>query len=289
MTTALIMEGGAMRGMFTAGVTDVMMREGITYDMAVGVSAGAAFGCNYKSGQPGRALRYNKRFAKDPRYCSIRSLIKTGDLYGADFCYHELPETLDPFDVAAYRANPMAFYVVATDAKTGRPVYHRCDLGDGEDLEWFRASASMPLVSRPVLIDDMALLDGGIADPIPLKWAEAQGTTRNVVILTQPAAYRKDRQSGLGGFDALLKDYPVVARAMRFRHILYNALVRDVVRKEREGKVFVIRPKDVLPIGRVSHDPRKLQTVYDLGVAEMEENLSALKAFLAKDADRLAV
>ena len=288
MKTALIMEGGAMRGMFTAGVIDVMMKEGITYDGAVGVSAGAAFGCNYKSRQPGRALRYNKRFAKDPRYCSIRSLIKTGDLYGADFCYHELPETLDPFDVETYRANPMDFYVVATDAKTGRPVYHRCDLGDGEDLDWFRASASMPLVSRPVMIDDMALLDGGIADPIPLKWAENQGYDRNVVILTQPAAYRKDRQSGLKGFGALLKEYPVVARAMRFRHILYNSLVRDVVRKEKAGEVFVIRPKDALPIGRISHNPEKLQAVYDLGVLEMKENMRALQLFLNKDTSRRA-
>ena len=280
MTTALIMEGGAMRGMFTAGVIDVMMDEGITYDMAVGVSAGAAFGCNYKSRQPGRALRYNKRFARDPRYCSIRSLIKTGDLYGADFCYHELPETLDPFDVETYRANPMDFFVVATDARTGRPIYHRCDQGDGGDLDWFRASASMPLVSNPVMIDDMALLDGGIADPIPLKWAESQGYDHNVVVLTQPASYRKDRQSGLKGFGVLLKDYPVVTRAMRFRHILYNSLVRDVVRKEKMGKVFVIRPKETLPIGRVSHDPEKLQTVYDLGVREMKEKLDELKNFL---------
>ena len=150
--TALILEGGAMRGMFTCGVLDVMMRHGIAFDAAAGISAGAVFGCNYKSGQAGRAVRYNKQYCGDPRYCSLRSLLKTGDLYGADFCYRELPDVLDVFDRKAFRENPMAFYVGATDVRSGRCVYHECSDGGAEDMLWLRASASMPVVSRPVAV-----------------------------------------------------------------------------------------------------------------------------------------
>ena len=146
----LVMEGGAMRGLFTAGVIDVFMENHIEFSAAVGVSAGAAFGCNLKSRQAGRALRYNKRFCRDKRYCSLHSLLKTGDLYGADFCYREIPEELDIFDKEAYEQNPMAFYVVATDVYTGKPVYKRLDKVDENCYLWMRASASMPMVSKAV-------------------------------------------------------------------------------------------------------------------------------------------
>ena len=153
MKTGLVMEGGAMRGMFTMGVIDIMMEHGITYDGGIGVSAGAAFGCNYKSGQIGRVIRYNKAYCRDKRFSSIRSWVKTGNLFGVDFCYHELPEKLDPFDNDAYVANPMDFYVVCTDVMTGKPVYHRCDTGIGENVDWMRASASIPLFAEIVEID----------------------------------------------------------------------------------------------------------------------------------------
>ena len=142
-----------MRGLFTAGVLDVLMERGVTFDGIVGVSAGACFGCNYKSGQIGRVIRYNKRFARDPRYCSWKSFLTTGDLFGAEFCYRTLPMELDVFDAAAYEANPMEFHVVATDCATGRAVYKRLDKADARAFDWIRASASMPLVSRPVAID----------------------------------------------------------------------------------------------------------------------------------------
>ena len=148
-----------MRGLFTAGVIDGMMEAGIVFDGAIGVSAGAVFGCNYKSNQPGRVLRYNLRFCKDPRYSSFRSLVTTGDLFGADFCYREIPDRLDPFDKQAYRENPMDFFVVGTDVHTGQPVYHNCLEGGEADLDWFRASASMPLAARIVSVGGYDLLD----------------------------------------------------------------------------------------------------------------------------------
>ena len=152
MKYGLVMEGGAMRGLFTAGVTDVLMENGFTFDSSVGVSAGACFGCNYKSGQHGRAIRYNLRFRNEKRYCSWSSLIHTGDMFGAEFCYHTIPEKLDLFDNDTYESNPMSFFVVGTDINTGKAVYHNCRTAGGDDLEWIRASASMPLVSRFVKI-----------------------------------------------------------------------------------------------------------------------------------------
>ena len=163
MKKGLILEGGAMRGMYTAGVTDIMMENGIEFDGAVGVSAGAAFGCNYKSRQIGRAARYNMRFCNDKRYCSIRSLITTGNIYNTDFCYNEVPAKYDPFDFETYINNPMEFYVVCTNVETGEPVYKKFEGTEESRFDWIRASASMPLVSQIVEIDGLKMLDGGIS------------------------------------------------------------------------------------------------------------------------------
>ena len=170
LRTGLVLEGGAMRGIFTAGVLDVLMEGRVAVDGIVGVSAGACFGCNVKSGQIGRAIRYNRRYCADWRYWSLWSLIWTGDLFGADFCYHRLPNELDPFDWDAFAANPMPFHVVCTDVRTGRPVYHDCVETGDVCLEWVRASASMPIVSRIVELDGGKYLDGAVTDP---KVAEA--------------------------------------------------------------------------------------------------------------------
>ena len=172
MKRGLVLEGGGLRGLFTAGVLDVLMERGVKFDGIVGVSAGACFGCNYKSGQIGRVIRYNKRFARDPRYCSWKSLFTTGDLFGAEFCYRTLPMELDVFDAAAYEANPMEFHVVATDCATGKAVYRRLDKADARAFNWIRASASMPLVSRPVAYIDSRVAAGAavlIAPKEPLE------------------------------------------------------------------------------------------------------------------------
>ena len=283
MKRGLVMEGGAMRGLFTAGVTDVMMEAGIVFDGAIGVSAGAVFGGNYKAGQAGRVLRYNLRFCKDPRYSSLRSLIKTGDLFGADFCYREIPDHLDPFDQAAYAANPMDFFVVATDVHTGRAVYHNCLDGGREDLEWFRASASMPLASRIVSVGGYDLLDGGIADSIPLAYLEEQGYDRNVVVLTQPMGYVKTKNKAMPLLRRVYKDYPQLLDTLARRQDVYNETTAAIREKERRGEVFVIRPEAPLDIHRVEHDRARIQAVYDLGRAVMEKCLEAMKAFLQEE------
>ena len=276
-SSALLLEGGAMRGMFTCGVLDVFMENVVGFDAAAGISAGAVFGCNFKSRQIGRAIRYNKRYGRDPRYCSLRSLITTGDLYGADFCYRELPDVLDPFDRAAYRASPTAFYVEAFDILSGRPVCRLCADDGDTDMQWFRASASMPVVSRPVRIDGMALLDGGIWEAVPYHPMKDLGYSRRVLVMTQPKGYRKKKTAPL--ILMLVRRQRVLAEALASRHLRYNAQMYEIDRDEAHGEILVIRPPEVL--GRVGHDPRELERVYRLGREEAQRRLEEIKAYLA--------
>lgn len=280
MKKGLILEGGAMRGLFTAGVMDVFMENGIEFDAAIGVSAGAAFGCNYKSRQIGRVIRYNKRFAKDPRFCSFRSLIKTGDLFGAEFCYHTIPDTLDLFDEQTYVDNPMDFYVVVTDVETGKAVYINSDEAGDDALECFRASASMPLVSKPVEIKGKKYLDGGIADSVPIQYFESIGFEKNVIILTQPKGYFKKPSTAAKVMKYALKEYPNVVRTMENRHVEYNDTLAYIEEKEKTGEAYVIRPEAPLEIGRVEHNPEVMQKVYDIGRKIAEKHLENIKAFL---------
>ena len=281
MKTGLVMEGGAMRGLFTAGVTDVMMEHDITFDGAIGVSAGAVFGCNYKSHQIGRTLRYNTRFCKDPRYASFRSLLKTGDLYGVDFCYSEIPNKLDVFDIDTYQNSAMDFYVVCTDVRTGGPVYKNCKTGDASDIQWMRASASMPMVSRIVEIDGYQLLDGGISDSIPIRKFQQLGYEKNVIILTQPLDYVKKKNKMLPLMRVALRKYPKVIEAVKRRHDMYNETTAYIRALEKQGSVLVIRPSEPLHIQQVVHDPKELHRVYEIGRAEALHRLDDLQQFLA--------
>ena len=278
----LILEGGAMRGMFTSGVLDVFLENGIEFDGAIGVSAGATFGCNLKSRQAGRAIRYNKRFAHDWRYCSIRSLILTGDMYGARFCYDTLPNQLDIFDREAYKANPMEFYCVASDCKTGQPIYKKLQTCDEQDLTWMRASASMPLVSRVVSIDGYKLLDGGMTDSIPLTYFESIGYNRNIVILTQPREFQKKPASLMWLMKIMLHKYPLLVQAMRQRHNTYNQKTSEIFAKADRGELFVICPEKPLGISRTENNTTELQRVYDEGRQMATELLPKLKDFLNK-------
>lgn len=280
MKKGLILEGGGMRGLFTSGVIDVMMENNIEIDGIIGVSAGAAFGCNYKSNQPGRVLRYNTTYSKDPRYCSIRSLIKTGDLYGAEFCYHEIPEKLDPFDEETYQNSPMEFYVTCTDVETGKPVYHKCETTGYNDLEWIRASASLPLVSRIVSVDGKKLLDGGISDSIPLRYFKSIGYDRNIVVLTQPKDYIKKKNQLLPLMRIALKKYPNVIESIANRHTNYNETTRHIWEDVKQGNTLVICPDEPLPVGRTEKDPDKLRAAYEIGRKKATEHLNEIREFL---------
>ena len=279
----LVLEGGGMRGMFTCGVIDVFMEHGIVFDGLVGVSAGAAFGCNYKSHQIGRALRYNQRFAADPRYMGLRSLLTTGNIINARFAYHVVPTSHDIFDGETFRRSPMAFHLVCTDTQTGLPVYRQLSEVNYETLEWIRATASMPGVSRPVLLDGKSLLDGGISDSIPLRYFQEQGYTRNVVVLTQPEGYQKKASRLQDMLLALFaRKYPAVRRAMKERPAVYNAQVQYAEAEAAAGRAFIIRPEADLKISRLESRPDRLQAAYDKGRRKAEELLPALHTFLGR-------
>ncbi|WP_026516781.1 patatin-like phospholipase family protein [Butyrivibrio sp. MC2021] len=280
MKKGLVMEGGAMRGMFTCGILDVFMENGITFDGAVGVSAGATFGCNIKSVQPGRAFRYNKKYCTDKRYHSVSSLIKTGDIYNVDFCYNELPYKLDKWDIDTFSKNPMEFYCVATDIETGKAVYHKCLTGAKKDIVWIQASASMPVVSKPVEIEGKKYLDGGMSDSIPLKFMEGRGFDRILVIETQPADYVKQPQKYMPLIKCMYRKTPGMIKCMADRHLMYNDEKRYIREREKTGEVFVLRPKEPLNIGAIEKDPAQLERVYKLGREAAEANLSQIKAFL---------
>lgn len=282
MKKGLVLEGGAMRGMFSAGVMDVLMENGIDFDGMVGVSAGAVFGCNYKSGQIGRTIRYNMKYIKDPRYCSVRSLIKTGDMFGREFCYHTIPFELDIFDNEAFVKNPLEFYVVITDINTGKAVYKRIDSADQKGLKYMQASASMPLVSKPVVIDGKEYLDGGITDSVPLEFFIQKGYDKNLVILTQPKGYIKSKNSLIPLMKLKLRKYPKLIEAMTNRHIMYNKQTEYTEKMAQKGKAFIIRPSEKLPIGRLEKNPETLKAVYDSGRAEALKNLDKITEYLNK-------
>ena len=280
MKIGLVMEDGAMRGLFTAGVIDVLMENQITFDGAIGVSAGAAFGCNFKSRQIGRVIRYNTKYCRDPRYGSFRSLLKTGDIYSKEFAYGELPNVLDPFDTKAFSENPMEFYVVATNIETGLPVYHKCETGTGEDMDWIQASASMPLVSRPVEIGGKLLLDGGMSDSVPLAYFQSIGYQKNVVILTRPEDYRKKKNKLMPVIRVRMHQYPNMIETLAYRHIMYNDEIAYIRKQKELGNTFIIEPREALHIGPVEHDPKELLRVYETGRKTAMEQLPALQAFL---------
>lgn len=281
MKTGLVLEGGGLRDLFTAAILDVMMERGIRFDGIIGVSAGATFGCNYKSHQPGRTLRYNKQMAGDWRYCSVRSWITTGDLVGAEFTYHTLPTEIDIFDNETFQQDPTDFCLVCTDALTGRPIYHRVQSFDREGLEWLRASASLPIVSRPVKVGGYTMLDGGISDSIPLQYWQSQGYERNLVILTQPAGFQKKLTRLMPLFRLFVRRYPAIIQAMGRRHEMYNAELAYAAAEQQKGNTLVLCPDEPLDIGRTEMNPDKMQQIYEKGLAYAYEHIDEVERFVS--------
>ena len=282
MKTGLVLEGGAMRGLFTAGVIDALLKHGVEFDGLIGVSAGAAFGCNFKSRQIGRVLRYNLRFCRDWRYASWRSLWRTGDFFGAEFCYRLLPEKLDPFDAAEFARNPLEFHVVATDVDSGETVCRRLDTAGVETMEFIRASSSMPLVSRMVEVDGRRLLDGALGDSIPLERFEKLGFGRNVVVLTQPAGYVKRPSRAQLILKTVYRNYPKLVAAAAARPERYNAQLEYVRAAEAAGRALVLRPESPLPIGRICHDPAAIKEAHRIGFAAAERRMEEILDFLRR-------
>lgn len=269
-----------MRGLFTAGVLDVLMENNVTFDAAVGVSAGAAFGVNMKSKQIGRVLRYNLRFAGKPYYASWKSWRRSGNLYAENFCFHIIPEKLDVFDKKTFMANPMEFWCVATDAATGEPVYHKLRDAGYVDLEWIRASSSIPFFAHPVAIKGHYYFDGGVSDSVPYDFLVKNNFDKKVVITTQPKEYRK-KQSKLFPIEkVILHEYPAVLKKLATRAEDYNAVLDEIQRDEDNGETFVIGPPYPLNIGTVESDKDEIKRVYEIGRKEAEKVLPELVGYL---------
>lgn len=279
MKKGLVLEGGAMRGLFSAGVIDILMENNLSPDGVIGVSAGAAFGCNIKSKQPGRVIRYNKKLAHDWRYASFRSLLTTGDYFGGEYAYHYMPRHLDYFDVETFNNNPMEFWAVCTNVGTGKAVYKRLMEVDNNCLEYIRASASMPIAARIVTVEGKKLLDGGIADSIPLRFFQEQGYDRNLVVLTQPANYVKEPNKLMPLMRLWLRRHPRIIRALEQRHIMYNNQLEYVRQEEKKSNTLVLRPETALTIGHLSHNPDDMQATYEHGRKVATKHLEEIKAF----------
>lgn len=280
MKIGLVLEGGGLRGMFTAGVLDVFLDENIRIDGAIGVSAGALFGVNLLSKQKGRVLRYNKKYANDKRYMSFHSLLTTGNIVNRDFAFYELPYTLDPFDQETFTQSGMDFWVTVTNVETGEPEYVKIT-NAFEQMEVFRATSAMPIVSKMVEIGGKKYLDGGVSDSIPVRKFMEMGYDKIIVILTRPLDYRK-KPSPMWLFKLFYRQYPKLVERWANRYAEYNQAVEDVIQLNEEQRIFVIRPSQTLKMSRIEKDVNKIQAMYDLGVADAKNTLAELKQYLSK-------
>ncbi len=279
-SSGLILEGGGMRGVYTAGVLDFFLDHGIAFDSCYAVSAGACHGCSYLSGQQGRALRVSVDYLKDKRYCSIYSLLTTGDIFGADMAYNQIPNRLDPYDYEAFDRQKTKFYVVVTNCRTGRPEYLPVD-EMVQGLLAVRASSSLPLLSRMVIIKGEKYLDGGIGDSIPLRKSQADGHQKNVVVLTQAGNYRKKPDSLMPFIRIRYAGYPKLVRQLERRYRDYNDTLDYIAEEEAAGRILVIRPGKPVGIGRLEKDKNKLVALYREGYEDAKGKHQDLISFLS--------
>ena len=274
MRVGLVLEGGGMRGLYTAGVLDAFLDAGIEVDGIVSVSAGALFGVNFVSGQRGRALRYNKKYISHPNYMGLRSWLRTGNMVNKDFTYYEIPMKLDVFDQEAFAKANIPFYAVATNVETGQPEYFQID-HVFEQMEILRASSALPLVSKIVEWEGKKYLDGGLSDSIPVEFARSLGFDKLIVILTRPLGYRKKASSG--------RIYPNFVKVATKRYQHYNDSLDQIEKLEKAGQVFAIRPSKALEIGRLEKNPDKLEDIYQLGLQDGEKIMAELREYIGDD------
>lgn len=281
MATALVLEGGAKRGIYTAGVLDVLLENDILADAVVGVSAGAIHGCSYASLQAGRSIRYNMEYGNDYRFMSFKSWLLTGNVVDTEFCYHELPEKLDVYDNEAFKKSGIAFYAVCSNLETGKPEYLLCrDMF--ADIEVLRASASLPLASKIVEARGMKLLDGGITDSIPLKAAQNLGYDKNIVVLTRPEGYRKKPTPLQWLIKLVYRRYPNFVKTMIKRDDMYNEELDYVASEEKVGRALVFRPSKLLKVAKMERDLNKVQEMYELGRSDALAALDKIRAYMTK-------
>lgn len=279
--TCLVLEGGAMRGMYTAGVLDTLMQNNIKFDAIIGVSAGALFGINYKSNQKGRAYRYNMRYINDKEYIGLYSYLTTGNIMNKNFCFDKLVNELDKFDYQAFKNNKTKFYVVVTNLLTGTPEYQELtDLNDQNQMEYLRASGSMQYVSKPVKINNNYYLDGATGDSIPIKYMEKLGFNKIIVVGTRPEGYQKQYKPQPSKI--FYKKYPKFIKALSNRPSMYNETIKYIEKKANNHEIIFIRPSQDLKVKRIEKNKKKLSSLYTLGQNNTKEIISTINKYLTK-------
>ena len=280
MKIGLVLEGGGMRGLYTAGVLDVMMEHQFMPDVVCGTSAGVTFGVNLLSQQKGRVLRYNCRYAGDRRYISLHSWLTTGNMINRDFAYDLLPHELDPFDEETFEQSKAAFYATITNMRTGQAEYVRIT-NTWQQMDVIRASASLPIICQPVEWQGEKYLDGGLVDNIPLDKCIELGCDKIIIVLTRPLDYvRNDHIAGVCRL--FYPRYKALLRAIEQRNDRYNARLQQIRRLEQEGKVFVLRPSENIFVGRLEKDIARLQALHQLGVADATRLWNNLTHYLSR-------
>jgi len=280
MKIGLVLEGGGMRGLYTAGVLDVMMEHQFMPDVVCGTSAGVTFGVNLLSQQKGRVLRYNCRYAGDRRYISLHSWLTTGNMINRDFAYDLLPHELDPFDEETFEQSKAAFYATITNMRTGQAEYVRIT-NTWQQMDVIRASASLPIICQPVEWQGEKYLDGGLVDNIPLDKCIELGCDKIIIVLTRPLEYvRNDHIAGVCRL--FYPRYKALLRAIEQRNDRYNARLQQIRRLEQEGKVFVLRPSENIFVGRLEKDIARLQALHQLGVADATRLWNNLTHYLSR-------
>lgn len=277
----LVLEGGGMKGLYTAGVLDYFIEKDMDFSSCYGVSAGAIHMCNLISKQKGRGLRTATKYLNDKNYCSVYSLLTTGDFFGVDFCYRKIPMELDPYDYETFSKYTGKAYAVMTNIITGKAEYYQIkDLK--KDIIGIRASSSLPLLSKNVMIDGKPYLDGGVSDAIPIRKSIEDGNTKNIVVLTKEEGYRRKPSTLRYAIKHKYRKYPALYENMAKRHVIYNETVTFLERKQRDGEVFVIRPKKPLGIGRVEKNLKKLNEIYWIGYEDAKTCYEDVIAYLLK-------
>ncbi|MDY4735848.1 patatin-like phospholipase family protein [Terrisporobacter sp.] len=275
----LVVEGGGMRGVYTAGVLDYFMEKNLYFDDCYGVSAGACHISSYVSKQIGRSIKVTLDYINDKRYCSVNSLIKTGDMFGIEMLYDLIPNKLELYDYDTFNKFKGNFYSVVTNCKTGKAEYIKIkDMK--KDIIAVRASSSLPLLSRIVEINGKEYLDGGITDSIPIKKSIKDGHKKNVVILTRDKTYRKSKPKFLSLLKFKYKKYPNLVKAIENRYKMYNETLDFLEEEKAKNEVFIIQPKLPVKISRIEKDKDKLKELYDQGYEDAKELYEDLMKFL---------
>ena len=281
MKVGLVLEGGGMRALFTAGVLDALLDvKELDIDGIVGVSAGALFGANYVSGQKERAIRYNKKYARDKRYMGLHSWITTGNAVNKDFAFYELPFKLDVFDQEKFKESKIEFHVVMTNVENGQAEYVLIE-DVFEQMEYLRATSALPFASKIIEINGKKYLDGGISDSIPIDYCQSLGYDKIILVLTRPEnSYKEDKLNFL--YKLVYRKYPNLVERLINMGKDYEVVLKKIRNLETENKIFVIRPPKVLKIGRLEKNEDKIQNVYDIGLNTGKKEIDNLLKYLNK-------